>query len=678
MKRMTHGLMMDLIVAVDAAGGIGKNGIIPWKLRKDMDHFVKKTSGDNDPSQVPPKRNAVIMGRKCWDSIPPNFKPLKGRLNIVLSKTMPEETTPDHWVRNSLDNAMRELADKMEDLKIERVWNIGGAEIYKWGLERGIISTIEITKIHQNFDADVMMPDINWENFRKVASSEEQEEKGVKFTFETYHKATMVKKKNTGSSQQNGPTAVESKQQNGHSKEPGTPSTINSGLTPKINGVSNGSAISNGISNGHAGLKKANNRKAPTSETASSSQCSGSDLEKRHHDKKKPMRDHECQVDLSVDDDLVEKFARLKEWRKMETLGELVSLLTPVQRKLMEAMLRGSTAHANSSTESYERRINTPRSLEAVCLKESMERQREMYLPTLSLLTPCNRQSAAVLLGQIRKFVQDLPRLQHGKNEEKVQSQTEEVLAMVVTSLHHPAFSVDAQMELAKMRDRLKTMLHDLIPYTQGQSKEELAPTIKCMHCLECKEEEQEVVLELLWTDGMMTYACRTIKQMHEMHRRLLDVFGMEKRDKDRALPYFPRTENYLSMRNYIEELANLPARMLLDVKFAEEFADTRIFSAQLSSAPVNHAPVTRRRRTEEPADDPNMNDIALGILPTVYVPPLPRSPDMPSCPYCAGYHVLEQCPTLVIKGEYVNSKAAVTNGIGPASWTNMRCNCCR
>lgn len=43
------------------------------------------------------------------------------------------------------------------------------------------------------------------------------------------------------------------------------------------------------------------------------------------------MRDHECQVDLSVDDDLVEKFARLKEWRKMETLGELVSLLTPVQ-----------------------------------------------------------------------------------------------------------------------------------------------------------------------------------------------------------------------------------------------------------------------------------------------------------------------------------------------------------
>lgn len=67
--RMTHGLMMDLIVAVDAAGGIGKNGIIPWKLRKDMDHFVKKTSGDNDPSQVPPKVLPFFFCRKIVEIV---------------------------------------------------------------------------------------------------------------------------------------------------------------------------------------------------------------------------------------------------------------------------------------------------------------------------------------------------------------------------------------------------------------------------------------------------------------------------------------------------------------------------------------------------------------------------------------------------------------------------------
>ncbi|GMR54095.1 hypothetical protein PMAYCL1PPCAC_24290, partial [Pristionchus mayeri] len=494
--------------------------------------------------------------------------------------------------------------------------------------------------------------------------------------------AKMVKKKSTswssGNVQQNDQLSLGGIEQNGHTihmNGPMAPS-VGSGGGSKQNGISNSHATLNGISNGHGGKKGI--RKAGASETASSSQSSGSEHERMQY-QRKTMQDHECQVDLSVDEDLVEKFSRLREWRKMETLGELVSLLTPVQRKLMEAMLRGSTAHANASVESYERRINNPKSLEAVQIKESVDKQREMYLSTLSLLTPCNRSSANVLMNQLLKFMADLPTLQVGKNEERVESRVEDLLSMVVTSLHHPAFSVDAQMELVKMRNRLKTMLHELIPYTQGQSREELSPTIKCMHCLECKEDQQEVVLELLWTDGMMTYACRTIKQMHDMHRRLLDVFGMEKRDKERALPYFPRTENFLSMSNYIEELANLPARMLLDVKFADEFADTRIFSAQLSSAPVNHAPVSRRGRKEETEDDPNMNDIVLGILPTVSVPALPLAPSSPSCPYCALDHVIEQCPSLVIKGPLLNGHPAVASDrMGPAQWSNMRCNCCR
>ncbi|GMT00992.1 hypothetical protein PENTCL1PPCAC_23166, partial [Pristionchus entomophagus] len=480
----------------------------------------------------------------------------------------------------------------------------------------------------------------------------------------------MVKKKS-------GQTNAVSNQQNGHSNISNgsvAPSVSSAGAV-ELNGFSNDHAISNGISNGH-GSKKG--KRGGTSETASSSHESGSEHERRTHERKE-MRDHECQVDISVDEDLVEKFSRLKEWRKMETLGELVSLLTPVQRKLMDAMFRGSTAHAMSSVESYERRINNPRSLEAVQLKEPLSKQREMYLATLSLLTPCNRLSANVMMNQLKRFKEDLPRLQIGKNEEEVESRVEELLSMVVTSLHHPAFFVDAQLELVKMRDQLKHVLHELLPYTQGQSKEDLAPTIKCMHCLEVKEDQQEVVLELLWTDGMLTYACRTMKQMHDMHRRLLDVFGMEKRDKERALPYFPRAENFLTMFTYIEELANLPARMLLDIKFADEFADTRIFSSQLSSAPVNHAPVRRRGRREEEMDDPNMNDIALGILPTVSVPSLPPPPSHPSCPYCAGFHTMEQCPSLVIKGPLVNgASAAAADRMGPAQWSNMRCNCCR
>jgi dihydrofolate reductase len=67
-----------LIVAMTPEGGIGLDGTVPWgTLRTDMRRFKELTTGDG--------RNAVVMGRKTWTSIPVEFRPLPGRLNIVLS-----------------------------------------------------------------------------------------------------------------------------------------------------------------------------------------------------------------------------------------------------------------------------------------------------------------------------------------------------------------------------------------------------------------------------------------------------------------------------------------------------------------------------------------------------------------------------------------------------------------
>ena len=65
---------MEAIVAVDLHNGIAKNGSIPWTSKKDMTHFYKKTTG-----------NIVIMGRNTFFSIPEERRPLKNRLNIVLT-----------------------------------------------------------------------------------------------------------------------------------------------------------------------------------------------------------------------------------------------------------------------------------------------------------------------------------------------------------------------------------------------------------------------------------------------------------------------------------------------------------------------------------------------------------------------------------------------------------------
>ena len=71
---------VSLIYASTLTGGIGNKGELPWKLPADMAFFREITSVAQQG-----KSNAVIMGRKTWASIPEKFRPLKGRLNIVLS-----------------------------------------------------------------------------------------------------------------------------------------------------------------------------------------------------------------------------------------------------------------------------------------------------------------------------------------------------------------------------------------------------------------------------------------------------------------------------------------------------------------------------------------------------------------------------------------------------------------
>ena len=72
------------IVACTQDGGIGKEGKLPWKLSGDMAFFKRVTL---DTENTPDVRNAVIMGRKTWESIPNSFRPLPGRLNVVLSRS---------------------------------------------------------------------------------------------------------------------------------------------------------------------------------------------------------------------------------------------------------------------------------------------------------------------------------------------------------------------------------------------------------------------------------------------------------------------------------------------------------------------------------------------------------------------------------------------------------------
>lgn len=78
-----HPLDFQIVVAATKARGIGRDGSMPWRLPTDMAYFKRLTSEREDDAQ---RQNAVVMGRKTWDSIPAKFRPLRDRLNVVISR----------------------------------------------------------------------------------------------------------------------------------------------------------------------------------------------------------------------------------------------------------------------------------------------------------------------------------------------------------------------------------------------------------------------------------------------------------------------------------------------------------------------------------------------------------------------------------------------------------------
>lgn len=92
-----------------------------------MAYFTKMTTETEDPN----KKNVVLMGRKSWDCIPLKFRPLKNRINVVLTRN-PDFVTEDGVIfRNSLEAAIELFMEPEFRDKIETVWVIGGSHIYK-------------------------------------------------------------------------------------------------------------------------------------------------------------------------------------------------------------------------------------------------------------------------------------------------------------------------------------------------------------------------------------------------------------------------------------------------------------------------------------------------------------------------------------------------------------------
>lgn len=160
---------LHLIYARAANGVIGKDNQLPWHLPEDLAHFKRTTLGC-----------PVIMGRKTWDSLPPKFRPLPGRLNIVVTRDT-GFVAEGASVAHSLP-AARALCPSNSD-----AWVIGGAQIYAQALP--LASTVVVTDIARDFEGDAFAPTLGPE-WRETARESHVAASGLAFAFVTYSRTT--------------------------------------------------------------------------------------------------------------------------------------------------------------------------------------------------------------------------------------------------------------------------------------------------------------------------------------------------------------------------------------------------------------------------------------------------------------------------------------------------------
>ena len=155
------------ILAVDKNFGIAKevdgNMTIPWAISKDLQEFKRITTNCQEG-----KTNAVIMGRNTWEDIPANFKPLKNRLNIVISSTMQSSRLYENfYVYKSVQKC---LDDLNENETVNEIFVCGGKSLYELFFEAEIVKHIYLTQIVEDLGATLKV-NVNLDNYVEIQNA---------------------------------------------------------------------------------------------------------------------------------------------------------------------------------------------------------------------------------------------------------------------------------------------------------------------------------------------------------------------------------------------------------------------------------------------------------------------------------------------------------------------------
>lgn len=163
-------MAIKLIYATNIDRIMGRNGRLPWYIPEDLKHFQQLTVGC-----------PVIMGSRTWESLPGKQRPLKNRMNIVLTRNE-HVKYPGAIIKHSLEEALQEA----KTMNSKDIWIIGGANVLKQSMK--LAETLHVTVINNKISGDVKSPVIDLEVF-KLTHQEPMRKSGMyNYQFLTYNK----------------------------------------------------------------------------------------------------------------------------------------------------------------------------------------------------------------------------------------------------------------------------------------------------------------------------------------------------------------------------------------------------------------------------------------------------------------------------------------------------------
>ncbi len=161
--------MVTVIAAIAKNNALGKDNDLIWHLPADLKRFKKVTTG-----------NFILMGRNTFESI---GKPLPNRTTVIITRNK-NYFKEGCLIANSIEEAIALAKDQ------EQVFIIGGAQIYKETIEKGLADQLDITKVHETFNADVFFPEIDTQYWKEVAREDckADEKNKYDYSFVKYQK----------------------------------------------------------------------------------------------------------------------------------------------------------------------------------------------------------------------------------------------------------------------------------------------------------------------------------------------------------------------------------------------------------------------------------------------------------------------------------------------------------